>query len=428
MFLLVRGLTGHDGAALVAGVMFAVFPCRTESFAKVQMQMIWWPLALLCLHRIAQGGAPMRWAIGLGVSVALQAYSGAYLAAYGLVTAAVVSAVAWCQAARGHRRRFACHLGAGALVAIVLTVPLTMAFRHASARVGERTFDSTRPNSAEWRDYLRPHPAQAIWGNAWGPGPGERRLFPGFVAPMLGAVGVVTGGPMGAAYGVAAALNMYLSRGTNTAPFRWLFKHVGPLRAFRVPARFAMLFGLALSVLSGFAVARIARGRSTLMVALVVAVCIAGSVLEGRIKRPELSSPGEREPAVYEWLARQPHGVVCEFPVGPLRGRSGPQDPTYMYYSTLHWQPLVNGYSGFAPPSYISLVDGLRGFPDDRSIQTLAWHGVRYLLVHERYYLSGSFDEDINRLKHLSGLQWTGSFRWADRTRTEIFRLPAIPR
>ena len=96
-----------------------------------------------------------------------------------------------------------------------------------------------------------------------------------------------------------------------------------------------------------------------------------------------------------------------------------------MYYSTRHWQPLVNGYSGFAPPSYLELLEDLRGFPDERSVLTLAARDVRYLLVHQRYYLSGSFDEDITALKQRSGLQWTGSFRWADGTRTEVFRLAA---
>jgi hypothetical protein len=427
MFLLVRSLTEHDGAALVAGVMFAVFPGRTEVFAKVQMQMTLWPLALLCLHRTAHAAASTRWAIGLGVSVALQAYSGVYLAAYGLPTATVVAAAAWWRAQPGRRRRLTADLGIALLIATMLTAPLALAFRKASTRVGERTLESTRPYSAEWRDYLRPHPEQAVWGNADAPGPGERRLFPGLVAPALGIIGVLAGGTMGAAYGAAAALNVYLSRGANAAPFRWLFRHVGPVRAFRVPARFALLFGLALSVLSGFAVARITRGRAPLTVALVVSACIAGSVLEGRINRPELSSPGERAPAVYAWLARQPRGAVCEFPVGPLRGRTGPQDPTYMYYSTRHWQPLVNGYSGFAPPSYSDLVDGVRGFPDDHSIRTLVRHDVRYLLVHERYYVSGDFEGDLMVLKQRAGLQWAGSFRWADLTRTEVFRVASKP-
>lgn len=226
---------------------------------------------------------------------------------------------------------------------------------------------------------------------------------------------------MAAAYGAAAILNAYLSRGANTAPFRWLFTHLAPMRAFRVPARFGMLLGLVLSVLSGYAVARLTRSRSRATATLIVAACVMGSAVEGRIRPPEVSSPGERAPSVYDWLARQDRGAVCEFPVRDLRGRVGPQDPTYMYYSARHWQPLVNGYSGFTPPSYDALVDGLRGFPDAAAVATLQAHHVRYLLVHERYYVTGDFASDVAALQTRPGLQWIGSFTWADRTQTDVF-------
>jgi hypothetical protein len=423
MFLLVRGLTGQDGAALVAGVMFAVLPMRTEVFAKVQLQMTFWPVALLCLHRISQSETPMRWAMALGVAVAIQAYSGVYVAAYGTVTLVVVGAATWWFAKPGRRQQVAIGLGVGAVTAVILTAPLALAFRSASATVGERTLEGLRPYNAEWRDYRRSHPEQAVWGDPSQPGIGERRLFPGVVAATLGLAGVVAGGPMGAAYGAAAALNAYASRGSSIALYRWAFTHVGPLRAFRVPARFGLLVGLALAVLSGLAVARLSRGRSRSVVLVIVSACVAGSVAEGRIRSPELASPGERQPTVYQWLARQPRGAVCEFPVGQLRGRSGPQDPTYMYYSTRHWQPLVNGYSGFAPPSYFELLDQLAGFPDERSMQTLLQRNVNYLIVHERYYASGNFEGDLLVLKQDARLQWTGSFTWVDHTRSELFRL-----
>jgi len=188
-----------------------------------------------------------------------------------------------------------------------------------------------------------------------------------------------------------------------------------------VPARFGVLLGLVLSVLAGLGVARITRDRSGVVTALLAGLCITGSVLEGRIRPPELSSPGERSPAVYGWLARQERGPVLEFPLSHLRGRVGPQDPTYMYYSTQHWQPLVNGYSGFVPESYLALVEGLRGFPDATTAETLRVHQVRYLLVHERSYVTGDFARDVAVLRADPTLQWVGSFPWNDRTHTEVF-------
>ncbi len=62
-------------------------------------------------------------------------------------------------------------------------------------------------------------------------------------------------------------------------------------------------------------------------------------------------------------------------------GLAGPE-PLYSYLSTFHWQPLVNGYSGFYPPSYLARLDDVAGFPDQPSIRRLRSDGVRYLVVH----------------------------------------------
>ena len=56
-------------------------------------------------------------------------------------------------------------------------------------------------------------------------------------------------------------------------------------------------------------------------------------------------------PQIYSDLVRDrgdsPTAVLFEFPTGLI------EDAAYAYYSTFHWQWLVNGYSGFFPPSYL---------------------------------------------------------------------------
>ena len=57
-------------------------------------------------------------------------------------------------------------------------------------------------------------------------------------------------------------------------------------------------------------------------------------------------------------------------------------DPSYQYWSTFHWFPLLNGYSGYYTDGYVRLLDDLR------RPQTLEWLrrldrvGTRYALVH----------------------------------------------
>ena len=140
-----------------------------------------------------------------------------------------------------------------------------------------------------------------------------------------------------------------------------------------------------IAVLAGLGIARLSRGRGHRARILLVASALVAVTAEGRMRPQALVALDETRPAVYDWLASQPPGVVCEYPVGNLEGRAGPQDATYMYYSTLHWHPLVNGYSGFAPPSYQELLDRLADLPDDGSIAYLRERGVTYLLVHQKF-------------------------------------------
>jgi hypothetical protein len=52
-----------------------------------------------------------------------------------------------------------------------------------------------------------------------------------------------------------------------------------------------------------------------------------------------------------------------------------------MLASTRFWKPLLNGYSGFTPPSYFHHLDVLRGFPDRAAIDYLRAQGVTHVVV-----------------------------------------------
>ena len=54
-----------------------------------------------------------------------------------------------------------------------------------------------------------------------------------------------------------------------------------------------------------------------------------------------------------------------------------------MYLSVHHWHPLLNGYSGYVPPSY-RIVSGLvRALPDAEALNLLLRAtGLRYVLLH----------------------------------------------
>jgi hypothetical protein len=47
---------------------------------------------------------------------------------------------------------------------------------------------------------------------------------------------------------------------------------------------------------------------------------------------------------------------------------------------------MMNGYSGYYPPSYLDNVLRLQRFPDGLSTRTLQRAGVRYVIVHTDGY------------------------------------------
>jgi hypothetical protein len=57
-----------------------------------------------------------------------------------------------------------------------------------------------------------------------------------------------------------------------------------------------------------------------------------------------------------------------------------------MLNSTIGWWPLVNGYSGFAPPRYTTWVTDLTPFPSDSAIAALRTGGVRYVVIHRQQF------------------------------------------
>ena len=57
-------------------------------------------------------------------------------------------------------------------------------------------------------------------------------------------------------------------------------------------------------------------------------------------------------------------------------------DTRYLYFSTFHWHPIVNGNSGYFPKSYEELTERERDFPSDAAIEYLRSRGVDYFTVH----------------------------------------------
>ncbi|HEX8031158.1 MAG TPA: hypothetical protein VF491_21970, partial [Vicinamibacterales bacterium] len=134
--------------------------------------------------------------------------------------------------------------------------------------------------------------------------------------------------------------------------------------------------------LGAYGWARLVRGRSKPLQAAAAIVMAAALLLEYRTTLDQWLTLPKHPPEVYRWLAMQPRAVVAEVPFSRADSLHSIPDGLYMFYSTWHWQPIVNGYSGFYPKTFIELAEQTEWFPDERSIAYLKGRGVDLLVVH----------------------------------------------
>ena len=423
MFVLVRSLTRHVGAALVAGLVFAFVPYRFMHYPHVELQMAqWMPLCLWAVHRTVAHGR-VRDGLLAGAFLTLQTLSSLYYGIFFATYLVVVAAIIMLGAGRAKATRALRPLAAGAVLAALLIAPFTIPYLRAREAVGERRFEEIHLFSATPRNYLAAPYHNVLFGlPSWrqkmgGP---ERDLFLGITAPLVAVVGMWP--PLSAgriAYVLGFAFAFEASLGFNGYVYPFLYKFVFPYRGLRVPARMAIVVGLSLAILVGFGAARMAAlCRRRWLAAAALSALAAGILVEYRTTvklRPVWPSP----PPVYGALPASTR-VIFELPlVEPVTVL----EPIYMYFSTFHWYKLVNGYSGFSPRSHQQLVEMMPAFPDDAEIAELRRRDVDAIVVHGAFYREQHlYRELVNALDQRADVTLLRTVTW-EGYESRVYRL-----
>jgi hypothetical protein len=183
-------------------------------------------------------------------------------------------------------------------------------------------------------------------------------------------------------------------------PYTWLQTVVPGFDGLRVPARFAMLVWLFGAGAAAYGVLALDRwrtvGQGTLVVlsALILAEAwTAPTLVNGMSPLAGVVTPagpldiGTRTPAIYARVSSLPAtSVIAEFPFGVED-----YELRYMLASAAHRRPLLNGYSGGFPLSYIQARAVLARVLDepDRAWSLLRDRGVTHAVVHEAAFLDG---------------------------------------
>jgi len=417
MFYFVRALTGRSDAALIAAGIFALYPYRFEHYSHLELQMtMWMPLALWCLHRVLERGR-LRDGLLVGCFYGLQMLSSMYYGMFFMVYVIVVGLALWL--GRKRPKTAIKPLIAGGLVAAAIILPVAAAYIANRGVVGEREIGTIQFYSATPQDYLIAHDRSWTYHEWSRHGAPERQIFPRITPVVLSAVALVP--PLSVtriAYTLGLALCFDASLGYNGRIYPWLHDHVPGFMGMRVPARFSMLTGMTLCILAGFGAARLLRrsGRLAWVLTVLAAVAIGWEAIPNIDLEPVWHQP----PPIYDSLQGQ-HVVLAEYPMPNEPIRSW-YDTRYEYFSTFHWQKLVNGNSGFAPPNYLDLLFSQQTFPADSAIAHLKNVGVDYIGIHGAFYAPETFTAVTNALAARSDVELVTSAQWEGKE-SRLYRL-----
>ena len=409
IYWLATGLQITRSAAVLAAIVFSIAPYRIEHLMHLELQ--WVAPSVVALGSFYYMLFAPRWKYGviLAACVSLQFLACVYYAVFLLPILVVLAlSAATVLPDRGMTVRVA--VLAAAMTAMV-TLPIASLYRAQETRVGERPIEDIAAYSATPRNYLASPSENVLYGGtADHLGSGERRMFPGVVALAFATVGLFSARRrIAIAALLVVLLSLDLSFGLNGLIYPRLLDWWPVLRGLRAPARYGVfvLAGVAILAALGYE-ALVQRVRWRYFGFVIAPLAIAAALVEYRSPQHRLLEV-DQDPAVYRFLNQRPQGVVLEFPV-PTRIGAENFDAQYVFWSTKHWNKLVNGYSGYYPPSYEITLQRLQSFPDDDSLALLRERDVRYVVVHLEYLELSRQTDLLAALLAQNELQTLGSY------------------
>jgi hypothetical protein len=385
--LVMHRWTGDWIAALVSGCVFGFSAHTLTRIPHLQAQHVeFLPLALLALDTLLRRPSLRRGAV-LAVCCVLQGLTSIYLLAitvFAVAAALTVRPAEWLRRAGWPAARA---LAVTVAVSAVLLAPLLWPYYRVSNELGlSRSLADAAQYAASWTDYLTT-PSRlhlATWSSDFRGGTG---LFPGLLGLCLAAVTVLSGAAFAdprARMALAIGLvGLYLSFGPHAPGYATLFEVLPLLKAIRGTARFGYMVTLAVAMLAGFGVVIVRRRTPPSTWRPLAVMLVLFAALEP-MAAPLGLTRFDGIPPVFDRLPREQGVVAVEVPFpGP---RSAQFHAHAMLNSTRHWQPIVNGYSGFQPASFYRHAGPLQLFPDDPALAIIKEIGVTHVFVHTNQY------------------------------------------
>ncbi len=392
IFVYLRHAEVGFGAALLAGAVFAFAPARLGVY--FQTQILGWaylPFAMILLDRTLVRGRLLA-AGGLGLLLllqCLQSFYSAYLALIGIASYGAAYALV-------ARREVARHglvlaVGAGLAVGVALVLVSGPYFENAGAGIipsfaDAGRVDFARAHASDLRDYLVPSgkayvgwlplgaAVAALFSVAWVDAPRRR-------AAIAGAAAIATVGAV-----LSLGPDAWVAGKRISLPFGWLGGVLPGFASMRAPDRFQQLAMLGVALLAGFGLdgivrRGIVRSRGIAVAGVAFAVVVAVEFrLPWRVFASVAVPSGAAALPLHGALAELPPGPVAEF---PFHGPMGLDATRAMVRSTMHWQRLANGKSGYEPRGRSHILSLATRVPEEPGAfeAFVRLTGIRYVVV-----------------------------------------------
>ncbi|HEY7924582.1 MAG TPA: hypothetical protein VII62_15450 [Vicinamibacteria bacterium] len=401
-FFLARELGISRAGAFAAGVIFAFAPPRFTRLAQLHLATVQWiPFCLAFVHRYLRG-YHRRDLIAAIFFFTLQSITSGHGGLFLLLALLALGLYLMARRSLPPLRTLARDVGIVGVLLLALNLPFALPYFRVQRELGlRRTIGAVYdwvPNAASFLaspSYVDQAVVSLVPPAARAVADAKAYMFPGWLTLLLLAALLLSrrqageGAPRRPAgdlgfYAVLAGLALWASLGPPFGLYALLYHALPGFDLIRVPSRLAILTELALAVLAGAGASRLVdrlrpplRGWAGGALVLLLAAEFA-TPLNAPVYPIET---GE----VDRWLAAQAKPfVAAELPVAPPTDAvaSARLQSHYMLHSMLHWQPIVNGYSGFVPPRHEMLFDQLTRFPDEGSVRALETLGVNYVVLH----------------------------------------------
>ena len=413
MHALLWSWTGSAVAAFVAGLAFALAPWRINGLNWPHLLSTqYMPLVVLGLERTVMTRRPSAIAL-LALALSLQLLASYYLAQ---MTALVVAAFVVANLGTIRSRRSWAALAAGLappLAALLLiSMPYLDAQREGLLRRGHN--DQALEILATFGQPLAVLRGFVGWGPlalalvALAPADGFTRKRAWTLAVLLVVALIISPGPRGLWNDV---LPLY----------SWLEAVVPGFSLVRVPFRFGILASFAAAAMAGLGawallrwVPSAPRSLRWVVPALLVGCALSPAFTVRVPPAATLPTRADLAPA-YAWLATHGEGgPLLELPMQERRVESGwawdRAGARAMYFSTYHWLPLLNGYTGYLPPSAAAVEELAARLPSADALRVLVdCAGLRWILLHR------PTPRQIETWQQADGLRLAGVFPGAPR-------------